>query len=125
MPSAFHEPRSLVRLRSTGSIGTQAIDVIERNRDRFRVKAISAGGGSLETPARRALPWAWSTWASRPTTRPCSRRGGRGRRRAGSRLAARRPRPPLVSRVRQSRAREVLYSWVHTAFTSVYASSTS
>ncbi|MEV6037842.1 hypothetical protein AB0L65_42290 [Nonomuraea sp. NPDC052116] len=115
--SAFHEPRSLVLLGSTGSVGTQAIDVIERDRDRFRVKAISAGGGNLETLARQA-PTLGMSW-------PVMRRGGRGRRRAGSRLAARRSRPPLVSRVRQSRAREVLYSWVHTAFTSVYASSTS
>ncbi|MER6005607.1 hypothetical protein ABT120_44160 [Nonomuraea angiospora] len=53
--SAFHKPRSLVLLGSTGSIGTQAIDVIERNRDRFRVRAISAGGGDLETLARQAL----------------------------------------------------------------------
>ncbi|MEU6786565.1 hypothetical protein ABZ912_45850 [Nonomuraea angiospora] len=55
MTSAFHEPRGLVLLGSTGSIGTQAIDVIERNRDRFRVKAISAGGGNLEALARQAL----------------------------------------------------------------------
>ena len=53
MTPAFHEPRSLVLLGSTGSVGTQAIDVIERNRDRYWVKAISAG--NLETLARQAL----------------------------------------------------------------------
>ncbi|WP_067126308.1 1-deoxy-D-xylulose-5-phosphate reductoisomerase [Microtetraspora malaysiensis] len=55
MASAFHEPRNLVLLGSTGSVGTQAIDVIERNRDRFRVAAISAGGGNLQLLARQAL----------------------------------------------------------------------
>jgi 1-deoxy-D-xylulose-5-phosphate reductoisomerase len=36
--------RRIVLLGSTGSIGTQAIDVIRRNPDRFRVSALSAGG---------------------------------------------------------------------------------
>ncbi|MBY8882128.1 1-deoxy-D-xylulose-5-phosphate reductoisomerase [Actinacidiphila acidipaludis] len=49
------EPRTVVLLGSTGSIGTQAIDVIERNPSRFRVKALSAGGGSLPLLARQAL----------------------------------------------------------------------
>jgi 1-deoxy-D-xylulose-5-phosphate reductoisomerase len=37
-----------VILGSTGSIGTQALDVVRRNPDRFRVVALAAGGGSPE-----------------------------------------------------------------------------
>ncbi|GAB4076755.1 1-deoxy-D-xylulose-5-phosphate reductoisomerase [Nostocoides australiense] len=36
--------RSVALLGSTGSIGTQALDVIARNRERFAVAALSAGG---------------------------------------------------------------------------------
>ncbi|RPF22128.1 1-deoxy-D-xylulose-5-phosphate reductoisomerase [Myceligenerans xiligouense] len=36
--------RSVTILGSTGSIGTQAIDVVRRHPDRFRVDALSAGG---------------------------------------------------------------------------------
>lgn len=38
----------MVILGSTGSIGTQALDVIARNPGRFRVVGLSAGGGSVE-----------------------------------------------------------------------------
>jgi len=37
-------PRTVALLGSTGSIGTQAVDVIERNPDRFRVVALAASG---------------------------------------------------------------------------------
>src|SRR5215211_5722148 len=37
--------RSVLVLGSTGSIGTQALDVIRRNPDRFRVAGLAAGGG--------------------------------------------------------------------------------
>jgi 1-deoxy-D-xylulose-5-phosphate reductoisomerase len=43
-----------VILGSTGSIGTQAIDVVLRNPDRFRVVAISAAGGRVELLAEQA-----------------------------------------------------------------------
>lgn len=46
--------RDVVLLGSTGSIGTQALDVIERNPDRFRVVGLAAGGGSLERLAEQA-----------------------------------------------------------------------
>jgi 1-deoxy-D-xylulose-5-phosphate reductoisomerase len=36
--------RRVVLLGSTGSIGTQAIDIVQRNRDRFEVVGLSAGG---------------------------------------------------------------------------------
>ena len=41
-------------LGSTGSIGTQAIDVVLRNPDRFRVIALSAAGGRVELLAEQA-----------------------------------------------------------------------
>ncbi|GAA4574851.1 1-deoxy-D-xylulose-5-phosphate reductoisomerase [Planotetraspora kaengkrachanensis] len=55
MTSALGEQRSLVLLGSTGSIGTQAIDVILRNPGRFRVEAVAAGGGNPGLLARQAL----------------------------------------------------------------------
>ncbi|GAA2622893.1 1-deoxy-D-xylulose-5-phosphate reductoisomerase [Paractinoplanes durhamensis] len=47
--------RDLVLLGSTGSIGTQAIDIVRRNSDRFRVVALGAGGGNVELLAAQAL----------------------------------------------------------------------
>jgi 1-deoxy-D-xylulose-5-phosphate reductoisomerase len=40
--------RDLVILGSTGSIGTQALDLVRRNPDRFRVVGLTAGGGHPE-----------------------------------------------------------------------------
>ncbi len=48
-------PRDVVVLGSTGSVGTQAIDVVRRNPDRFRVVGLAAGGGDVELLARQAL----------------------------------------------------------------------
>jgi 1-deoxy-D-xylulose-5-phosphate reductoisomerase len=48
-------PRSVVLLGSTGSIGTQAVDVITRNPDRFRVTGLSAGGADPAALARQAV----------------------------------------------------------------------
>lgn len=47
--------REVVLLGSTGSIGTQAVDVIRRNPDAFRVVGIAAGGGDVDLLARQAL----------------------------------------------------------------------
>ena len=47
--------RSLVVLGSTGSVGTQALDVVRRNPDRLRVVGLAAGGGNVELLARQAL----------------------------------------------------------------------
>ncbi|MCI0685644.1 MAG: 1-deoxy-D-xylulose-5-phosphate reductoisomerase [Sporichthyaceae bacterium] len=47
--------RDVVILGSTGSIGTQAIDVVRRNPDRFRVVGLGAGGGSIELLAEQAI----------------------------------------------------------------------
>ncbi|WP_175409108.1 1-deoxy-D-xylulose-5-phosphate reductoisomerase [Streptomyces sp. TRM64462] len=46
--------RDIVVLGSTGSIGTQAIDLVLRNPDRFRVTALSAAGGRPELLAEQA-----------------------------------------------------------------------
>ncbi len=48
------ERRDVIILGSTGSIGRQALDVIERNPDRFRVVGLSAGGGQPELLAEQA-----------------------------------------------------------------------
>jgi len=48
-------PRDVVILGSTGSIGTQALDIIRRNPGRFRVVALAAGGGNLDLLARQAV----------------------------------------------------------------------
>jgi 1-deoxy-D-xylulose-5-phosphate reductoisomerase len=47
--------RDVVILGSTGSVGTQAIDVVRRNPDRFRVVGIAAGGGAVALLAQQAL----------------------------------------------------------------------
>jgi 1-deoxy-D-xylulose-5-phosphate reductoisomerase len=48
-------PRSVVLLGSTGSIGTQAADVIRRNPDRFRIAGLAAGGGNPGLLASQAI----------------------------------------------------------------------
>ncbi|MEC5181098.1 1-deoxy-D-xylulose-5-phosphate reductoisomerase [Arthrobacter sp. CG_A4] len=48
------QPRKIVLLGSTGSIGTQAIDVVDGAPHLFEVVALSAGGGNLELLARQA-----------------------------------------------------------------------
>src|SRR5690606_1543573 len=47
--------RELVVLGSTGSIGTQALDVVRRNPDRFRIAGLAAGGGRVDLLAAQAL----------------------------------------------------------------------
>ena len=47
-------PRRIILLGSTGSIGTQAIDLVHRNRDRFEVVGLSAGS-NLELVAQQAV----------------------------------------------------------------------
>ena len=47
-------PREVVILGSTGSIGTQALDIVRRNPGRFRVVALAAGGGNPDVLARQA-----------------------------------------------------------------------
>ncbi|WP_239137466.1 1-deoxy-D-xylulose-5-phosphate reductoisomerase [Sphaerisporangium rufum] len=47
------EPRSVVVLGSTGSVGTQALEVIEREPGRFRVAGLVAAGGRPDLLARQ------------------------------------------------------------------------
>ncbi len=47
--------RDIVLLGSTGSIGTQATDIIRRNPGRFRVAGLAAGGGNPGLLASQAL----------------------------------------------------------------------
>ena len=47
--------REVVLLGSTGSIGTQALDIVARNPDRFRVTALAAGGSNLVLLADQVL----------------------------------------------------------------------
>ncbi len=47
--------RSLLVLGSTGSVGTQALDVVADNPDRFRVVGLAAGGGNPDLLARQAI----------------------------------------------------------------------
>ncbi|MHB1594062.1 MAG: 1-deoxy-D-xylulose-5-phosphate reductoisomerase [Streptosporangiaceae bacterium] len=58
-PEASPEPlgrhRRLVLLGSTGSIGTQAADIVRRNPDRFTLAAIAAGGGNPDLLASQAV----------------------------------------------------------------------
>ncbi|MEZ0076879.1 1-deoxy-D-xylulose-5-phosphate reductoisomerase [Planotetraspora sp. GP83] len=48
------QPRSIVVLGSTGSIGTQALEVVAQAPGRFRVVALAAGGGRVDLLARQA-----------------------------------------------------------------------
>ena len=48
-------PRRVVLLGSTGSIGTQAIDVADAAPERFRIVALAAGGSNLKQLAQQAV----------------------------------------------------------------------
>jgi len=52
---ATGQPRRIVLLGSTGSIGTQAIDVVDGAPHLFEVVALSAGGGNPELLAQQAV----------------------------------------------------------------------
>jgi 1-deoxy-D-xylulose-5-phosphate reductoisomerase len=52
---AVTSPRAVVLLGSTGSVGTQAVDIVRRNPDRFRVVGLGAGGGNVGLLATQAL----------------------------------------------------------------------
>ena len=48
-------PREVVLLGATGSVGTQAIDVVRDNPERFRVVGLAAGGDRVDLLAQQAL----------------------------------------------------------------------
>ncbi|MCC3277061.1 MULTISPECIES: 1-deoxy-D-xylulose-5-phosphate reductoisomerase [unclassified Arthrobacter] len=54
-PGSNHLPRRVVLLGSTGSIGTQAIDVADGAPERFRIVALAAGGSNLDLLAQQAV----------------------------------------------------------------------
>ena len=56
-------PRDVVILGSTGSIGTQALDVIRANTSRFRVVGLGAGGGNVALLAAQAAEFGVGTVA--------------------------------------------------------------
>jgi len=53
--TAHSARRDIILLGSTGSIGTQAADIISRNPDRFQLTGIAAGGGNPDLLARQAM----------------------------------------------------------------------
>jgi 1-deoxy-D-xylulose-5-phosphate reductoisomerase len=56
-------PRTVLILGSTGSVGTQALDVIRRNRDRFQVVGLGAGGRQLDLLKQQAAEFDVTTVA--------------------------------------------------------------
>ena len=61
--------RDVVILGSTGSIGTQALEVVAEHLDQFQVVGLAAGGQQIEVLARQALDTGAQTVAvSRATT---------------------------------------------------------
>ena len=54
-PASLGRQRDLVLLGSTGSIGTQAADIVRRNPGRFRLTALAAGGGNPALLASQAV----------------------------------------------------------------------
>jgi 1-deoxy-D-xylulose 5-phosphate reductoisomerase len=54
-PTSDGRAREIVLLGSTGSIGTQAADIVRRNPDRFKFVALAAGGRNPELLASQAL----------------------------------------------------------------------
>lgn len=50
-----HVTRDIVLLGSTGSIGTQALDIVARNPERFRIVGLAAGGANLDQLAGQSL----------------------------------------------------------------------
>jgi 1-deoxy-D-xylulose-5-phosphate reductoisomerase len=60
--------RRIVLLGSTGSIGTQALDIAARNPERFNIVGLAAGGSNIELLARQALDFKVEVVAlARPT----------------------------------------------------------
>src|SRR5690625_5596169 len=49
------KPQSVVILGSTGSIGTQALEVVAAHRDKFRVTGLAAGGGNIDVLAQQII----------------------------------------------------------------------
>ena len=61
--------RSVLVLGSTGSIGTQALELIARHPERFTVAGLAAGGGDVALLAGRSARTACGAWRWPPRTR--------------------------------------------------------
>ena len=57
MTQSVSEPRRVVVLGSTGSIGTQVLDVCRANPDRFQVVGLTAGGANRELFEAQVAAW--------------------------------------------------------------------
>jgi 1-deoxy-D-xylulose-5-phosphate reductoisomerase len=89
------QPREVVILGSTGSIGTQALDIVRRNPDRFRVVALAAGGGQPDVLARQAAEFGVAAVA---VARPAAAAEVRSRLQHHHHLQSRRnPQPQILS----------------------------
>jgi 1-deoxy-D-xylulose-5-phosphate reductoisomerase len=62
-PGSTATPRRLVLLGSTGSIGTQALDIVRAHPDRFVVTGLAAGGGRPDLLAQQAAEFGVPTLA--------------------------------------------------------------
>ena len=51
----MHPRRDVIVLGSTGSVGTQALEIAAANPDRFRIVGLAAGGGNPELLARQII----------------------------------------------------------------------
>ena len=80
--------RSVLVLGSTGSIGTQALDVIAAQPERFTVAGLAAGGADVGA-ARRAGAGAGCAGSPSPIRRPPGDAARRAARRRGARRAGR------------------------------------
>ncbi|MDT3400411.1 1-deoxy-D-xylulose-5-phosphate reductoisomerase [Streptomyces sp. B1866] len=108
-------PRDLVILGATGSIGTQAADVVLRNPDRFRVTGLSAAGGRPELLAEQAHRLRVATVAvARPEAVPALRAA------LSARYGAGEPLPEILAG--PDAATELARSDVHTVLNGITGS---
>ena len=98
--------REIVLLGSTGSIGTQAADIIRRNPGRFRLTALAAGGGDPALLASQALEFGVEVVAvARQDAAPAVQDA------LQAAAAGRRPRPPLPKVLAGPEAVAELAAW--------------
>ncbi len=88
-------PRDIILLGSTGSIGTQAADIIRRNPVRFRLTGLAAGGANPGLLARQALEFGVETVAVADKTAAAEVAAALAAHDSGS--AGRRRRPELLA----------------------------
>jgi 1-deoxy-D-xylulose 5-phosphate reductoisomerase len=89
-PASLGRHRRVVLLGCTGSIGTQAADIVRRNPDRFTLCGLAAGGANPEVLAGQALEFgvevvAVASQAAAPAVRDALAARARGDERAGPR----------------------------------------